>query len=105
ASMLANRRKAVVDLGLPSTALYTTSPTRAKQHGTICGSPVVVTVARRPTRAAAARARAGSGGAESLTGIEAGRTSARQAPFGRRTRPVSVPGVCLLVMLSRVDPD
>src|SRR4051812_30954338 len=57
--MFASRRSSSVDLGLPSTAEYMTSPLPAstKQQGTTCGRPSDVTVARRATRASCTRRR------------------------------------------------
>src|SRR5471030_1277600 len=57
-SIFASRRSDRVDFGLASTAVHTTSPTRAKTTGTRCGPPVEAVVASRPTRVVSKRSRA-----------------------------------------------
>ena len=75
----------VVALGLASTAVHRRSPCTAKQQATTCGRPSGRTVARRPTRAAARRARQR---ASSISGgARRARRSAPGAAASRRRRP------------------
>src|SRR5918999_5260909 len=64
--MLASRRRAVVRLGLWSTADQIRSPSKAKTIGTRCGAPSTPTVARRATLDPANRRRASSGSIPTL---------------------------------------
>src|SRR4051794_12979214 len=87
---LANRRRAVVDFGLASTALQRVSPTSAKTTGTMCGDPAAVVVASRATRAAPNLA--GASSRRGLTAVDYAPRMPIGLPFGSESTQTRAPG-------------